>query len=90
MRELCRAHGIIYQGFSLLTANRDIFAEPDVRAMAAKYGIGLAQLVFRFAMQVGMLPLTGTTNQEHMKEDLQADRVTIASEDLQRLEAIGM
>jgi len=90
VREICRAHGIIYQGFSLLTANRDIFAEPDVRAMAAKYGIGLAQLVFRFAMQVGMLPLTGTTNQEHMKEDLQADRVTIASEDLQRLEAIGM
>lgn len=90
VREICRAHHIIYQGFSLLTANREIFADPDVRAMAAKYGMGLAQLVFRFAMQIGMLPLTGTTNRQHMKEDLESDRFTIAPEDLRRLETIGM
>ena len=58
--------------------------------MAAKYGMGLAQLVFRFAMQVGMLPLTGTTNQQHMAEDLRSDQFTISAEDLQRLETIGM
>lgn len=90
VREICRAHRIIYQGFSLLTANREVFAEPEVRAMAAKYGMGLAQLVFRFAMQIGMLPLTGTTNLQHMKEDLQSDQFTIAPEDLQRLEMMGM
>jgi len=90
VREVCRTHHIIYQGFSLLTANREVFADPEVRAMAAKYGMGLAQLVFRFAMQIGMLPLTGTTNQQHMKEDLQADQFTIAPEDLQRLGTIGM
>ncbi|MBX3123388.1 MAG: aldo/keto reductase [Nitrospira sp.] len=90
VREICRAHGIIYQGFSLLTANRDIFSDPDVRTMAAKYGMGLAQLVFRFAMQMGMLPLTGTTNQQHMAEDLRSDQFTISTEDLQRLETVGM
>ena len=90
VREICRTRGIIYQGFSLLTANREVFAEPEVRAMAAKYGMGLAQLVFRFAMQIGMLPLTGTTNPQHMTEDLQSDRFTIGPEDLQRLETIGM
>ena len=90
VREICRTHRIIYQGFSLLTANRELFAEPEVRAMAAKYGMGLAQLVFRFAMQIGMLPLTGTTNPQHMQEDLQSDQFTIAPEDLQRLETIGM
>jgi len=58
--------------------------------MAVKYGMGLAQLVFRFAMQVGMLPLTGTSNQQHMNEDLQSDQFTISAEDLQRLETIGM
>ena len=90
VREICRAHGIIYQGFSLLTANRDIFSDPDVRTMAAKYGMGLAQLVFRFAMQIGMLPLTGTTDQQHMAEDLRSDQFTISTEDLQRLETVGM
>lgn len=90
VRDISRAHGIIYQGFSLLTANREVFVEPDVRAMAAKYGAGLAQIVFRFAMQIGMLPLTGTTNPQHMKEDLQCDRFTLTPDELQRIETIGM
>jgi len=90
VREVCSAHHIIYQGFSLLTANREVFAEPDVRAMAAKYHAGLAQIVFRFSQQVGMLPLTGTTNQQHMTEDLQSDHFTLMAEEVQRIETIGM
>jgi diketogulonate reductase-like aldo/keto reductase len=90
VRDLCRTHHIIYQGFSLLTANREVFADPNVRAMAARYGMGLAQLIFRFAMQVGMLPLTGTTNMQHMKEDLDSEQFSLTSEDLVQLETIGM
>lgn len=89
VREICRTHGIIYQGFSLLTANREIFAEPSVRAIAQRLGTGLAQVVFRFAMQVGMLPLTGTTNPQHMKDDLLAEQVTLTAEDMQIIETIG-
>ena len=29
VREICRAHGIIYQGFSLLTANGAVLADPE-------------------------------------------------------------
>ena len=60
VREICRTQHIIYQGFSLLTANREVFINPEIRAMAARYDATLAQLIFRFAMQAGMLPLTGT------------------------------
>ena len=90
VREVCRAHGIIYQGFSLLTANQGIFAEPAIRAIAQRLGAGLAQVVFRFAMQIGMLPLTGTTNPQHMKEDLHAEQLTLTDEDMQVIETIGM
>jgi diketogulonate reductase-like aldo/keto reductase len=90
VRDICRAHGIIYQGFSLLTANREVFAEPGVRAIAQRLGAGLAQVVFRFAMQIGMLPLTGTTNQQHMKEDLQAEQLALTAEDMQVIETIGV
>jgi len=89
VREICRTHGIIYQGFSLLTANSGIFAEPDLRALATKYQTGLAQLVFRFSQQIGMLPLTGTTNSQHMKEDLQCERFTLSPEELAYIETIG-
>jgi len=90
VREICRAHGIIYQGFSLLTANREVFADPGIRAITQRLGTGLAQVVFRFAMQVGMLPLTGTTNPQHMKDDLQAEQLTLTPEDMQLIETIGM
>jgi diketogulonate reductase-like aldo/keto reductase len=90
VREICRAHGIIYQGFSLLTANREVLADPGIRAIAQRLETGLAQVVFRFAMQIGMLPLTGTTNPQHMKDDLQAEQLTLTAEDMQVIETIGM
>jgi diketogulonate reductase-like aldo/keto reductase len=90
IREICRAQGIIYQGFSLLTANREVLVAPDVRAIAQRFKAGVAQVIFRFAMQVGMLPLTGTTNPQHMKEDLQSDQFTLSPEDVERIETIGM
>ena len=88
VREICRDQGIIYQGFSLLTANRDALAEPEVRALAEREGVGPAQVVFRFAMQVGMLPLTGTANQQHMLEDLAAERISLSAEEVQFIETI--
>lgn len=90
VREICRSHGIIYQGFSLLTANQGTFADPGLRAIAQRLQTGLAQVVFRFAMQVGMLPLTGTTNPQHMKEDLQAEQLTLTADDMQLIETVGL
>ena len=90
VRDICRRQGIVYQGFSLLTANREIFVTSDLRELAAKYGVGPAQIVFRFAMQIGMVPLTGTTSRQHMKDDLQSDRFMLSAEELQRIESIGL
>ena len=90
VRQICRAHGIIYQGFSLLTANREVLADPAIGAIARRLGAGPAQIIFRFAMQIGMLPLTGTTSQQHMKEDLQAEQLALSSEEIERLETIAL
>ena len=73
VRALCAEHGIVYQAFSLLTANRDVLAHRGVRAIAARHGVTPAQIVFRFAHEVGMLPLTGTRSPQHMREDLAID-----------------
>ena len=70
IRALCAEHGILYQGFSLLTANRDVVAGRTVRTIAVRHGRSAAQIVLRFARQVGMLPLTGTTSPQHMRDDL--------------------
>jgi len=88
VRELCRRYHVVYQGFSLLTANREVFVDPAIRAIAVRLGTGVAQIIFRFAMQLGILPLTGTTNVQHMKEDLQAEQLTLSPDDFQKIEAI--
>jgi len=90
VREICQAQGIIYQGFSLLTANREVFADPEIRATAQRVGAGPAQVIFCFAMQIGMLPLTGTTSQQHMKEDLAAEQFSLSAEEIQRIEMIAL
>jgi diketogulonate reductase-like aldo/keto reductase len=90
VREICRAHDIIYQGFSLLTANREVLADPQVQRIARRLGATSAQVIFRFAMQIGMLPLTGTTSQQHMREDLEAERFTLSSEEIDLIETIAV
>lgn len=70
IRELCRSNDIIYQGFSLLTANATFLNRPEFQQISQQRGCSAAQIVFRFALQAGMIPLTGTTNEGHMKEDL--------------------
>jgi diketogulonate reductase-like aldo/keto reductase len=90
VREICQAHGIVYQGFSLLTANREVLADPEIRAIAQRVGAGSAQVIFRFAMQIGMLPLTGTTSEQHMKEDLAVERFSLSAEEVERIETIAL
>ena len=47
VREICRAHHVVYQGFSLLTANREVCYDPDVGAIAKRCKTGPAQIIFR-------------------------------------------
>ena len=78
----------MYQGFSLLTANPYVLRHPVVLSVARRLGVGAEQVVFRFAMQVGMVPLTGTTSQRHMKEDREVYGVELTGEELSLIESI--
>ena len=73
VRDACARHGIRYQGFSLLTANRQVLADAGLRAIAARIVKTPAQVVLRFAQLVGMVPLTGTRDPVHMAHDLALD-----------------
>ena len=87
VRAVCKHHGLVYQGFSLLTANRDVVAGQAVAALAKRYGRTREQIVFRFAQQLGMLPLTGTSSPAHMREDLAIADLALAPAELASLGA---
>lgn len=89
VRAFCRERNIIYQGFSLLTANQQVLGHPTITALAAEINATPAQLIFAFARQVGMLPLTGTANSEHMKQDLESRFLELPPEAVNAIEAIA-
>jgi diketogulonate reductase-like aldo/keto reductase len=89
VREFCAAHDIVYQGFSLLTANRAVLAHPEMAQIARRYGRTVSQIVFRFALDIGMIPLTGTTSAAHMREDLAAFEFRLDRDDVTRIERLG-
>ena len=90
VREFCNANGIVYQGFSLLTANRDLLARAELAKIAKQYGRTVSQIVFRFSLDIGMLPLTGTTNADHMHDDLQIDDFRLDSDHVRLIEDLGV
>jgi len=89
VRQFCSQRKITYQGFSLLTANPEVLQHPPLIALAARLNVTPAQVVFSFARAIGMLPLTGTANGEHMKEDLASLSLTLPPEAVQVLESMA-
>ncbi|MGC2745104.1 MAG: aldo/keto reductase [Candidatus Angelobacter sp.] len=89
VRAFCREHNIIYQGFSLLTANVEVLRHPLLAGLSAEIKATPAQLIFAFARQVGMLPLTGTSSAEHMKKDLASLSLELPVEAVNAIEAIA-
>lgn len=89
VRHFCREHNIFYQGFSLLTANVEVLRHPTIGALATKANATPAQIVFAFARAVGMLPLTGTSSADHMKQDLASRSLELPMEAVNAIEAIA-
>lgn len=89
MRTLCAGHGIVYQGFSLLTANPLAMSHDAVRAAARRHDATGEQIVFAFARQAGMIPLTGTTDRQHMAEDLAALEIRLDGDTMAAIESMA-
>jgi diketogulonate reductase-like aldo/keto reductase len=88
VRELCAELGILYQGFSLLTGNVPVVQSPAVAEIARRHQCSPAQVVFRFSVQIGMIPLTGTSSAEHMQLDLDSSMIELTAAEVTTLERI--
>jgi diketogulonate reductase-like aldo/keto reductase len=89
VRTFCRDRRIRYQGFSLLTANPEVLRHPVVARIAGRLRATPAQVVFRFAQAVGMLPLTGTSDPEHMRQDLASRDLALSADEVRAIESLS-
>jgi diketogulonate reductase-like aldo/keto reductase len=90
VRAFCREHNIIYQGFSLLTANKMVVGDAVVAQIASAAGATPAQVVFGFARAIGILPLTGTSSPEHMTEDLASGELSLSADAIDAIASLAV
>jgi diketogulonate reductase-like aldo/keto reductase len=88
VRQFCAGNGIVYQGFSLLTANPQVLASPEITQIARRHSRSPVQVVFRFALDVGMIPLTGTTDPDHMRSDLEVFGFSLQEQEVTQIEGL--
>ena len=90
IREFCSANEIVYQGFSLLTANLEVLAHPELAQIAKRHDRTVSQIVFRFGLDVGILPLTGTTDADHMRADLDVLNFRLEPDEVEQIEHLAV
>lgn len=82
IRIFCKENDILYQSFWTLTANRRALASNKVREIAKEKGLTPQTLMYAFMMSLGATPLSGTTNNNHMDEDISVMRRVIEEGDI--------
>ena len=90
IRAFCRNHGMVYQAFSLLTANARILSHPTLVEIASRHHRNSSQIVLRFAIDAGMIPLTGTSQSEHMRMDLDVFNFSLNTEEVKMIERLAL
>lgn len=78
--------GILVEAYSPI-AHGELMKNSEVSKIANKYHISIPQLSIRYDLQLGLLPLPKTANQEHMKSNAKVDFL-ISGEDMEILKNV--
>ena len=70
--EFCQKNGIAVEAYSPI-AHGEILHQPEIAAMADKYGVSVPQLCIRYVLQLGTIALPKTANPAHMENNAQVD-----------------
>ncbi|MDO4173756.1 MAG: aldo/keto reductase [Eubacteriales bacterium] len=83
----CRAHDIVVEGWSPMATGR-IFSVPEAQEIAGKYGKTVAQVVLRWHVQRGVIPLPKSVTPSRIVENSQIFDFTLSEEDMKAISAL--
>ncbi|MGN6530510.1 MAG: aldo/keto reductase [Ginsengibacter sp.] len=81
--EYSQEKGILVEAYSPI-GHGELLKNQEVKKLADKYDVSVAQLSIRYCLQLDLLPLPKTANLEHMKTNAEVDFV-ISEEDMELL-----
>jgi 2,5-diketo-D-gluconate reductase A len=88
MLEFCRENEIIIQAYSPLTRTKEL-DEPRLKALAQKYNKTPAQILIRWNIQLGVVPLPKANNWQHIEENINVFDFEISEEDMAALSSMN-
>jgi len=88
LRAYCTREGIVYQSFWTLSANPHLLAHPLMQSLARRHRCETPQILFRYLMHSGVVPLTGTRSRRHMREDLRALQLELSEDERREIELL--
>lgn len=86
IRDFCKKENIVVTGYSPL-ANGKVFECKELVEFSEKYGVSIAQLCIRYALQHGVIPLVKSVTKERIKANLNVNFV-ISDEDMEKIDKI--
>ncbi|OXL84040.1 2,5-diketo-D-gluconic acid reductase [Paenibacillus sp. SSG-1] len=81
--EFCQKNDILVEAYSPI-AHGAILGNTEVKSIADKYGVSVAQLCLRYDIQLGLVVLPKTANPDHMRNNAELDFV-ISDADMETL-----
>ncbi len=83
----CRAHDMVVEGWSPMATGR-IFSVPEVQELAEKYARTVAQIVLRWHVQRGVIPLPKSVTPSRIAENSRLFDFELEPEDMDRISAL--
>ena len=88
LRGFCDANAVCYQSFWSLTANPHLLgSEPVIRAALSR-GVETPQVFYAYLMAKGIVPLDGTTSEQHMRDDLAVFTMALTPSEIESIDAL--
>ena len=81
--EFCQKNDIAVEAYSPI-AHGEILHQPEIEAVAKKYGVSVPQLCIRYTLQLGTIALPKTANPAHMETNARV-AFEIEAEDMEML-----
>lgn len=87
LMDYCESQGILVEAYSPI-AHGEALKNPEIAAMAAKYGVSPAALCIRYVLELGAVALPKTANPAHMEDNAAVD-FSISAGDMDALKQMA-
>lgn len=89
MRDVDAELGVLTESWSPMGKRQAPFAEPVVRAAAEAHGVSPGQVVLRWQLQLGNLPIPLSRNATRQRENLDLDGFELTDDEVAAITALG-